>query len=74
MRPVGGLQSVAPRARRARGICPECGAAVSLVRDRWLQVHREGSAEYPYPSGRLGLCVGSLLPVAEPANHGGSMG
>ena len=74
MTPVRGLHTVAPGTHGSRGTCPECGASVSLVRDRWLQVHREGSAEYPYPSGSLGLCRGSLLPVTEPAYFGGSLG
>lgn len=31
-------------------VCPECDALVPLVQG-WLQVHRQGSAEYAYPPG-----------------------
>jgi hypothetical protein len=44
--------------------CPECGASVPVVADRWLHVHREGSPEYAYPRrGGPRRCRGSLLPV-----------
>jgi ribosomal protein S27AE len=46
----------------SQAVCPECGVSVPLVGDRWLQVHRQGSAEYVYPRGNAGArCPGSLL-------------
>jgi adenine-specific DNA methylase len=45
----------------AAAVCPECGALAPLVQG-WLQVHREGSAEYAYPRGQEYRCKGSLLP------------
>lgn len=47
----------------AAAFCPECGALVPLVHGRWLQVHRQGSAEYAYPRGQDHRCSGSLLPA-----------
>ncbi len=41
-------------------VCRECGARVPLVRDRWLHVHRTGSAEYAFP-GAADRCPGSLM-------------
>jgi hypothetical protein len=66
-----------PGARRApfdagepRAICPECAAVVPLVGDRWLQVHRQGSAEYVYPRGEgRARCPGSLLLAESPAHR-----
>jgi hypothetical protein len=43
--------------------CPECGADVGLLRERWLLVHREGSAGYDYPPRGRRRCPGSLLQV-----------
>jgi hypothetical protein len=43
--------------------CPECGACVPLVGERWLHVHRAGSAEYAYPRGNSRRCPGSLLRI-----------
>jgi anti-sigma regulatory factor (Ser/Thr protein kinase) len=44
-----------------RATCPECGAFVPLVGERWLQVHLEGSAEYAFPHPDRQWCSGSLL-------------
>jgi hypothetical protein len=51
--------------------CPECGASVPIVADRWLDLHRAGSAEYPYPRGNRPMrCPGSLLQVrTQTARH-----
>lgn len=47
----------------SRESCPECGAAVPLVGERWLGVHRAGSPEYAYPRGDRRRCPGSLLAI-----------
>jgi anti-sigma regulatory factor (Ser/Thr protein kinase) len=44
-----------------RATCPECGASVPLVGERWLQVHLEGSDEYAFPHPERQWCSGSLL-------------
>jgi anti-sigma regulatory factor (Ser/Thr protein kinase) len=44
-----------------RATCPECGASVPLVGERWLQVHLEGSGEYAFPHPDRQWCSGSLL-------------
>jgi hypothetical protein len=41
--------------------CPECGASVPLVGERWIHVHSVGSAEYAYPRGDRRRCPGSLM-------------
>jgi hypothetical protein len=43
--------------------CPHCGASVPLVRDRWLDLHNEGSAEYVCPRADRPRCPGSFLQV-----------
>lgn len=43
--------------------CPECGAPVPLVADRWLLAHWEGSSDYAYPRGQRARCPGSFLPI-----------
>ena len=44
-----------------RSTCPECGASVPLVGERWLQVHQEGSDAYAFPHPDRQWCAGSLL-------------
>jgi anti-sigma regulatory factor (Ser/Thr protein kinase) len=44
-----------------RSTCPECGASVPLVGERWLQVHLEGSDAYAFPHPDRQWCSGSLL-------------
>lgn len=44
-----------------QAICPECGATVPLIRQRWLQVHNEGSAQYIFPGPDRPRCPGSLI-------------
>jgi anti-sigma regulatory factor (Ser/Thr protein kinase) len=44
-----------------RSTCPECGASVPLVGERWLQVHLEGSDEHALPHHDRQWCAGSLL-------------
>jgi anti-sigma regulatory factor (Ser/Thr protein kinase) len=44
-----------------RATCPECGASVPLVGERWLQVHLEGSDDYAFPHPDRQWCAGSLL-------------
>jgi adenine-specific DNA methylase len=51
----------------AVAVCPACGALVPLAQERWLQVHREGSAEYAYPRAGERRCAGSLLPATATA-------
>ena len=41
--------------------CPECGAYVPLVRERWLHVHNEGSPSYTFPGPDRPRCPGSFL-------------
>jgi anti-sigma regulatory factor (Ser/Thr protein kinase) len=48
-----------------RATCPDCGASVPLVGERWLQVHLEGSGEYAFPDRERQWCSGSLL-LADP--------
>jgi hypothetical protein len=54
----------------AEATCPECGARVPLVGQRWLHVHRVGSAEYAYPRGNSRRCPGSLMLVAPERGRG----
>lgn len=51
--------------------CPECGASVPMVRERWLHVHSVGSAEYAYPRGDRRRCPGSLMLPRELAPDAG---
>ena len=46
-----------------QAICPECGAYVPLVRERWLHVHNEGSPTYIFPGPDRPRCPGSFMPV-----------
>jgi hypothetical protein len=57
-------QTVQPVQVRPAATCPECAAVVPLVRERWLGVHRIGSAEYCYPRGPRNRYPGSLLAIA----------
>lgn len=42
--------------------CPECGASVPVIGQRWLAAHRSGGAErHPPAVGRR--CPGSLLVI-----------
>jgi hypothetical protein len=58
-----------PLVGHATATCPECGAAVPVMGDRWLAAHREGSAEYPYPHAVRERCPGSLLSIRVPAGR-----
>lgn len=53
--------------------CPECGASVPLVGERWLHVHRIGSAEYAYPRGARTRCPGSLMLARQPSPYAGPL-
>ena len=44
-----------------QAVCPECGALVPLVRDRWLHVHNVGSAAYMFPGPDRPRCPGSFI-------------
>lgn len=57
-------QTVPPVQVGHEATCPECDAMVPLVGERWLGVHRTGSAEYSYPRGPRNRCPGSLLAIA----------
>lgn len=48
-----------------QALCPQCGTCVPLVRDRWLQVHSEGSADYLFPCADR-RCIGSFMPAQRP--------
>jgi hypothetical protein len=57
-------QTVPPVQVQPEATCPECAAVVPLVAQRWLGVHRTGSAEYSHPRAPRSRCPGSLLAIA----------
>lgn len=53
-------------AARLQALCPRCGACVPLIRNRWLHVHNEGSADYVFPRADRPRCLGSFMPANQP--------
>ena len=41
--------------------CPECGALVPLLRERWLRVHNVESPTYTFPGPDRPRCPGSFI-------------
>ena len=52
-------------------ICPECGALVPLVRDRWLHLHNVGSTAYTFAGPDRPRCPGSFILATGRGRAGG---